>query len=224
MAFDATNFASVLGAMRANLNDADVQGRACDALRALAGDYVADKQRADMPACAKNREDIAMAGGVNDIVVAMRAHASNAGIQLKGCWAIWCLYYRSGMADTPRAKPGEIECVVAAMGGHPRSADIQAHGCGALRRIACNADNKVLVSKAGGIECIVAAMRAHPGNAAVQEWACAALINIGWSSTSIRAKIAAAGGPELARIAMRAFPTLAGVQTEAKDLLEKLAS
>ena len=49
------------------------------------------------------------------------------------------------------------------------------HACAALRNLAVNAGNKVLIAEADGIEAVVSAMKAHKTIGLVQQYACAAL-------------------------------------------------
>ena len=92
---------------------------------------------------------------------------------------------------------------------------------GALRNMACNADNKVKAGSAGAIEAVVAAMRAHASNAGVQEQGCRALINL-TNNDANQVKAGSAGAIDAVVAAMRAHASSASVQEQGKIVLDRL--
>ncbi len=105
------------------------------------------------------------------------------------------------------------------MAAHKTSALLQEHACGALRNLA--PANWDAVSAAGGIEALASAMETHQACADLQEGACAALHNLALNA-SLRGRIKAAGGVELAKRAVSASDATADTKRAVKGLLDYL--
>jgi deoxyribose-phosphate aldolase len=88
------------------------------------------------------------------------------------------------------------------MTAHKTSTIVQEMACGALVNLAANNDNNdVAISAAGGIEALATAIKTHQASALVQKNACLALHNLACNA-SLRERIKAAGGVELAQRAV----------------------
>ena len=133
-------FGALLAAMRAHRGRASVQLYGCGHLNELV---------------ALNPENnvvlIAKAGGIEDVVMAMRIHCSkrNAKLQQHG-FRVLCNITNFAAGDddvvlTLFAKAGGIVVVCAGMRSQPSDADVQHRGCRALSNIAF--DNQILVAK-----------------------------------------------------------------------------
>ena len=113
------------------------------------------------------------------VVGFMTAHGSDAGLQEVGCQVLntgaVLDHLRYGIRAV--AVEGVIEAVLSAMGAHGSSAGVQEAGCSALRYLAGNAENWMVIAEKGGIEAVVAAMEAHESIVEVQENGCSALNN-----------------------------------------------
>jgi hypothetical protein len=155
-------------------------------------------------------------------IYAMQAHKTSAGVQEQACAAM------KNLAVNPDnqvavAAAGGIVAVVAAMQAHKRSAGVQEMACRALRNLAANNDNNEdAISAAGGIEALTTAMETHQARALLQEYACAALLNLACNA-SLRGRIKAAGGVELAKRAVSASDATADTKRAVKGLLDYLA-
>ena len=119
--------------MRRHPADAGVQEEGCRALESLAFGN------------ADNRAKIAAAGGIADVLAAMRAHRSHAWVQFQGCQALWKL--ANGNADNKGkiAAAGGIEDVQAAMRAHWWNPLVQLCGFFAL----CNLDGSAALYALG---------------------------------------------------------------------------
>ena len=121
------------------------------------------------------------------------------------------------------AAAGGIETVIAAMTAHKTSAGVQEEACGALGNLAANNDNnRVAISAAGGVEALATAMKTHQASALLQQNACAALLNLAFNA-SLRGRIKAAGGVELAKRTVSASDATAKTKDWGKRLLDLLA-
>ena len=113
------------------------------------------------------------------VVGFMTAHGSDAGLQEVGCQVLntgaVLDHLRYGIRAV--AVEGVIEAVLSAMRAHESSAGVQEAGCSALRYLAGNAENWMVIAEKGGIEAVVAAMEAHESIVEVQENGCSALNN-----------------------------------------------
>ena len=78
------------------------------------------------------------------------------------------------------------------------------------------------MSAAGGIEALATAMDTHQARALLQQHACAALHNLAFNA-SLRGRIKAAGGVELAKRAVSASDATANTKDCGKRLLDYLA-
>ena len=85
---------------------------------------------------AANQAAIASAGGIEVVVAAMGAHASDAAVEQNGCSALQYLASNNAANQAAIAAAGGIEAVVAAMGAHAVNEMVQRHGCGALLNLA----------------------------------------------------------------------------------------
>jgi len=85
-----------------------------------------------------------------------------------------------------------------------------------------NPANKDAISAAGGIEALATSMKTHQASALVQQNACGALDNLALNA-SLRGRIKAAGGVELAKRAVSASDATANTKRVGKKLLDKLA-
>jgi hypothetical protein len=173
------------------------------------------------------------AGGVEAVVAAMRAHASDARVQERGCWALESLVYSNAENRTRAGAAGGVEAVVAAMRAHASDARVQEHGCWALRNLGSNnAENKKRAGAAGGVEAVVAAMRAHASDARVQERGCDFFLAFQTPylcfalalPQEIRTKLRDMGVPELVQEALDRFPNDRGLQWSGERLLPMLLS
>ncbi len=152
----------------------------------------------------------------------MQAHKTSAGVQEHACAAL------KNLAVNPDnqvavAAAGGIVAIVAAMQAHKRSAGVQEMAGRALRNLAANnPSNKDAISAAGGIEALATSMKTHQARALLQQYACAALNNLACNA-SLRGRIKAAGGVELAKRVVSASDATALTKDSVKKLLDKLA-
>ena len=144
------------------------------------------------------------------LVAAMRAHASNADVQHRGCGALWNMTVNADN-KVKAGSAGAIEAVVASMCAHTSNAVVQHQGCGALWNMTVNADNQAKAGNAGAIEAVVAGMRAHTGNADVQHRGCGALLTMPVNADN-RVKAGSAGAIEAVVAGMRAHTSNKDVQ------------
>jgi hypothetical protein len=159
----------------------------------------------------ENRIELAKAGGIDAIIVAMRALPSFLSVQYLGCFAVANLSINSNNKVAISA-PGGLKAIITAMRAHPSNADVQHLGCWALGNLAINSNNKVAIAAAGGIKAIITAIRAHSSNANVQRRGCFALGNLTFNNRNNKVAIAAAGGIKAIITAMRAHSSNADVQ------------
>ena len=202
---DAGGIDDVLAAMRAHRSHAGMQEWGCGALSNLALQHIGNQITQD----ADNPVKIADAGGIADVLVAMRTHRSHAGVQVQSCGALSNLALNANN-NAKIADAGGIADVLAAMRAHGSHAGVQDWGCNALSILA-RTDSKVKIVAAGGIADVLAAMRAHRSHAGVQLQSCSAL-SILALGTDIKVKIADAGGIADVLAAMRAHRSHAEVQ------------
>ncbi len=192
------------------------QERGCAALRNLAGgaDF---KEEDDKFALA-----VAVAGGLDAVLEALRAHPTHAGVQ-EAAFGALVRILRPPDNRVKAGSAGAIEAAVAALRAHPAHTGVQAAACWALRQMTVNDANEIKAGSAGAIEATVAALRAHPAHAALQEAACAALCNVTGNADN-RVKAGSAGAIEAAVAALRAHPAHAGVQEAACRALRNITA
>ena len=90
--------------------------------------------------------------------------------------------------------------------------------CAAVRNLAVNADNKVLIAKEGGIRRLLAALDKHAEHAGVVERACGALGNIGNSDEALQKSIT----EQLVRAAVGRSNASSNTRKWGQRLLDKL--
>ena len=122
-----------------------------------------------------NRIKIADAGGIADVLAAMRAHRLHARVQQYGCSALGNLAVNADNS-VKIADAGGITDVLAAMRAHKSNAEVQGKGCLALWDLATT-DIRIKIADAGGIADVLAAMRAHQSNAELRSLFLARTIN-----------------------------------------------
>ena len=81
-----------------------------------------------------NRVKVGSAGAVEAVIAAMRAHASNAGVQEPGCGALRSMTVNADN-QVKAGRAGAVEAVVAAMRAHASNAGVQEHGGVVLGRL-----------------------------------------------------------------------------------------
>jgi len=168
-----------------------------------------------------NKVAVADAGGIDNIVRAMRAQLSSAGVQVAACKLLKILAgnYANSVSI---ANAGGIKVILISMGTHEANVGVQEGACAALCNLAMYDANRLAIANAGGIEVIVSAMRTHKANVGVQEAACKAVGNLAVNDANVVA-IADAGGIEVIVSAMRTHEANVGVQVGACGALGKLA-
>merc|ERR1719487_2695591 len=169
----------IIQAIKEHPKHEGIQWNACGALRNLA-------IRND------NKSLIAKEGAIPLILQAMKEHPKHEGVQEKACEALRNLAIRNDDNKSLIAQEGGIPLIVQAMKEHPYSRTqscvtrfrpvyvmyVQWYACGALRNLAVNDDNKILIAKEGAIPLILQAMKDYPKHEGIQENACGALENI----------------------------------------------
>ena len=116
-------------------------------------------------------------GGVEVVVAAMRAHASVAGVQEGGCYALHELV-RGAHSRAIVAASG-TQALVVAMRAHVTT-EVHRQGCFALFHLTRGtAEAKATIRLEGGAEALHAAMCAHRGDAEVQHFSRLALDALG---------------------------------------------
>lgn len=186
-----------------------MQLHGCSVIRSLSADQ-------------SNKGRVSAAGGMEAVVMAMRAHPANSAVQEAACGALKSL----AASEEIRSKPfcsRAIEAVVVALKAH-QGAKLAEEACGAVCNLAVNnPGNKQSIADAGGIDAVVTAMRAHLQLTGVQEAACAALWSMASDSEENQRLIVDAGGITAVINAMNAHPQVVEVQMVGCAALRNLA-
>ncbi len=162
---------------------------------------------AGLAASAATRLQITNAGGIEDIVGVLSAHAADPLLSGNACSVLARVYGAGDGAPCARAcsaAAAAAAAVVAAMDAHRGSAHTQRQGCYALWTMAHGGSNRAAhVRAAGGIAAAVAALRAHPADAAVQTHGCDAVAHLCLGNARAALEAGAAGAVEAVTRAMR---------------------
>jgi hypothetical protein len=193
---------AIVATMRNHVAHAELQSKACQAVKCLANKYV------------QGNPALLAAGSAEAVVGAMQAHPSMAAVQEQGCLAAGNLAYQCAECKAVLLEAGGAEAVVGALRAHVDVAAVQEAGCWAASKLAYQyAEGQAALLAAGGAEAVVGALRAHVGVAGVQETGCRAAGSLAISAEG-RAALLAAGGAEAVVGAIRAHVGVAGVQEQ----------
>jgi len=213
---------AVLTAMDANPGEAWVLRQACWTVSQLVPGLLLD------PECSLDM----MADTVDAILLAMRQHGRNAGLQKMAFRALAAI--GSG-AFSSLVDGTAVGLVTAAMRYHPEEPTLQSDGCMILERIlelslwtghqmqnTEGLDAKFV--SVDGVEVVVAAMRRHSDDAEVQRSACSSLAMVTWSNPLHRQAEAAAGAVEAAVQALLDHPRQPDTQAAAVKMLRHIVA
>jgi len=128
-----------------------------------------------------NKELVTSLGGIDVVIVAMRAHDGSPQVQEAACAALERLVIGSHDAANAVRTRGGIPTIVAVLRDPRTRTDPGAvrEACGALCNLAVNNITlKSAIAREGGITAIVAAMSTHAADPTVLRNACAALWNL----------------------------------------------
>ncbi|KAJ1466401.1 hypothetical protein T484DRAFT_1861734, partial [Baffinella frigidus] len=82
-----------------------------------------------------NAAAIAAQGGIAAVLRAMGAHASSAGVQEAGCWALHCIAWSDAGLRSQVRDAGAIPLVRKALAAFPDEVDLQRQGKGLLEKL-----------------------------------------------------------------------------------------
>merc|ERR1712161_42509 len=80
----------------------------------------------------ESQRQIVQLGGIEDVLLAMRAHPNAADIQINGCWALGNIGLRNEEAQSLIMQCGGIEQIYQAMTTFASNPRVQDKGCWAL--------------------------------------------------------------------------------------------
>jgi len=163
------------------------------------------------------KREIALFGGVDIIVEAMRRHISSTALLEKGCVCLWSLAFDS---ETSVLIGQSSHAITDAMIAHvDDSQQLQLEALGALKTLAATVENKRTLQNDSTIRAIVIVMWAHNSSDRVQEAALMALTNIAVNPRTNGVMAIRHNELEVIVSAMRRFPESLGVQEQACILL-----
>ena len=117
---------------------------------------------------------------------------------------------------------GDINNILAHMRRLLSHRIVQQLGCAALKQIAHDTENQILIFGAGGIQDVINAMRKHKEHAGVQDAGCGVLCNVGVVAGH-KEGIAKCGGVGVVLDALREHPKHSAVQKQGLSALRVLA-
>jgi len=207
----------ILQTMKKHPYDAGVQEDACGAL----GNLTCDSPNNFGVYSNNNYLEVVDQGGIQLILLAMKNHMLNPGVQYNTSFVLRNLA-RNDISESRVAQEGGIQLIAIAMRNHPNHIGIQTQGCGALRNLGCNDSNKILSAKEGGIGLILKAMKGFSSHSDLQLNGCGALRNLARNEEN-KNMIAKQGGIQLVLLAMSNHQDDPDVQDEGCAALINLA-
>ncbi|KAF2072663.1 hypothetical protein CYY_006023 [Polysphondylium violaceum] len=207
----------ILQTMKKHPYDAGVQEDACGAL----GNLTCDSPNNFGVYSNNNYLEVVEQGGIQLILLAMKNHMLNPGVQYNTSFVLRNLA-RNDISESRVAQEGGIQLIATAMRNHPNHIGIQTQGCGALRNLGCNDSNKILSAKEGGIGLILKAMKGFSSHSDLQLNGCGALRNLARNEEN-KNMIAKQGGIQLVLLAMNNHQDDPDVQDEGCAALINLA-
>lgn len=208
----------ILAFMATYQKDACIQQYACEALRNLACNDDGASGTKWLP---DEAAKVAFAGAVGPILLAMKTHPNEVGVQEQACRALCNLAVYND--DTQQSCDG-ISVVLSAMKMHPNEADLLRSACQTLWSLSRSADNSISIARLGGIGAILSAMKNHPNEAGLQEAALEALGSLSDNNEDNKVSIARLGGVATILSAVKSFPNEARLQQKACRALESLVA
>ena len=151
---------------------------------------------------------------VHDILGAMWAHQTDAGLQMLAIMALMNMTQDSKHDATAATLAGGISSIVRAMAFHPTEPVVQEKACCALQQLSMATYEpymEISFAAAGAISAVVHAMEENPSDAMVQAAACGALKWLA-ADKDTYTQIVAAGGVASIINAMEAHPNDKDVQ------------
>ena len=162
------------------------------------------------------KREIALFGGVDVIIAAMKCHICSTALLEKGCVCLWSLAFDS---ETSVLIGQSSDVIIDAMMAHVHSMQLQLEALGALKTLAASVENKSTLQDGGIVKAIVLVMWAHNHSDRVQEAALMALTNIAVNPLTNGVMAIENNELEVIVSAMRRFPESVGVQEQACILL-----
>ena len=206
---------ALVSAMRAQPDGGPVQDMGCQALGMIA------QSGPDM------QLSIAMAGGIEAVTTALRAHGRSAGVARAGSSALLAL--ASHGANTARCcTAGGIDAVLTAMRAHPHNDSVAEAAVGVLALLCYNETQRAAACAGGAIPAVIAAMhldRQRGGSGLCLARGCAALYALLGLQAGRAAAVAAMvrdGATHAVVAAMRRHAASAPLQLHGCALLEAL--
>lgn len=226
----------ILQAMTNHPDDADLQETACEALCGLACDAhesvlsesnvvgaVVDTMRAHVDAprvqeralgilqnlsmrSPSSKMAVASAGGIEEIVAAIRENMTSSEVLERAFTALWSLAVLDGNQDRIIATDG-ISIIINAMMASIGFLAVQKQACGCLCTLSSNPKCKRLIKDNGGLDAIVFAMWAHLNSESLLVEACRALSSLAVMSNDLDGPDEANEGVvDAVILCMRRFP------------------
>lgn len=162
------------------------------------------------------KREIALFGGVDIIVEAMKKNIAFTALLEKGCVCLWSLAFDS---ETSVLIGQSSHAITDAMIAHVDSQQLQLEALGALKTLAASFENKRTLQNDSTIRAIVLVMWAHNSSDRVQEAALMTLTNIAVNPLTNGVMAIRHNELEVIVSAMRRFPESVGVQEQACILL-----
>ena len=247
------NIAAIVGGMKLHATHAGIQDKACEAVLALTPcveaeewQKIRDEKGDAYDSVMAKYAEFAKLGVIEHLVQVLSLHMQSTSAVISTCKIIRCIS-RNADNKVLIAKEGGIPKILAALdcalcsvgfplappgqrgfcaGGdldHAQHAGVVENACAAVKNLAVNDENRVLIAKEGGIPLILAALDNHAKHAGVVENACWALCNIGWSDKTVQKSIKDAGASKLVRAAVARLDATADTKKYGQMLLDKLA-
>lgn len=195
---------AILNAMKQFQDNETIQEYACHTIRRLG---TSDS----------NRTKIVTSGGIGLLLQAMGRFEDNECIHLRG---------GAFIISTTRSGPVPKSCLVqvlSAMQEYKTQVSVQHRACHALRTLATNASNRIMIVHEGGIGTVLRVMRLHSQSDEVQEATCLVLRKLATDWTH-QVRIVTEGGIGQVLSAMKNHPACAKVQVNGCHALQYLTS
>lgn len=180
---------------------------------------------ADLAEVEINRDQLALKGCIEIVLIAMLKFHDNLMIQERGCYALASLAGTQKYQEWIVASNG-IEVIMTTQAAFKSNVKIQAACLCALHNLAKdNKENAFSIAARGGIKALMEIVKRPEHNLELDfhKEACAAMATLARTNDSNRGAIAAAGGIETTMAAMRTWPENADLLAVAFDTLHTLS-
>jgi len=132
----------------------------------------------------ENKDSIMYSNGLDAIIQGMFVYArEDAGIQERGCGALWSLAVHP-QNRSPIALAGGCHRVVDAMSNHISSERVQIMGLGAIKAFSGDRDGRASLESRGTLKVIVRAMKSNMKNYTIQLEGCSIISNLAIDSNT----------------------------------------